>query len=401
MGKVILFDKNEDCCGCWACYSICPTKAISMEADKYGFIYPKIDYERCIGCLQCKKVCSFQNCKEDNVPIKSFVATSKNTNIKESASGGVFSSMSISTLKSAGVVFGVSMEKTNNAFYPMHEKVKDVSDLCRLQGSKYVQSSINDSFIDVRNELEKNTRVLFSGTPCQIAGLRAFLKKDYENLLCIDIVCHGVPNAQFFRDYLVEYEKELCGDIVQFNFRDKTRGWGLYAKINYQIDNGKIHSRIINAEDSSYYQLFLESRTYRESCYKCKYASQNRPGDLTIGDFWGIEIEHPEYVTENKGFIEVKKGVSCLIVNTPKGQQYLEQYGEGLNLYDTTFNKVAKHNNQLRSPSVQSIDRNEILEIYKLHGYAGVEKWFKGNLGTKQKLKLYVRTIIRNISGTR
>lgn len=372
--EIKLFKEKNDCCACGACLNICPKQAISMQKDEYGFLYPQIDKGKCIKCGLCLKTCAFQNSELKNIPIKTYAAQSDNTDLKESASGGIFASIATNVLREGGVVYGAAMEMENDKLIVRHIAVENDADLIKLQGSKYVQSSTEKIYQDVKKKLNDNRLVLFSGTPCQVDGLNSYLGKTYDNLITIDIICHGVPNNQMFQDYIALLEEKYKDKIIDFKFRDKTKGWGLTAK-GY---TAKGYTAIIPANVSSYYYMFLKSYIYRDSCYSCKYACKNRCGDITIGDYWGIERAHPEVLKENDYRLDYKNGISCLIVNTERGTRILEKYKSSLRLLDSAFEKVAKENRQLNSSSKCNIEkRKKILSRYSNNGFKYLEKFFK------------------------
>lgn len=389
MSNIVLFTNKSQCCACGACMNICSQSAINMKKDEYGFIYPCIDDSKCVSCGLCKTVCAYQNITETNTPQKAYIAMSKNDNLlMKSASGGIFSSIATEVLNQKGVVFGCSLELENDILNPKHIKIENLKDLHKLQGSKYVQSSIEYTYKEVKEELLKNRLVLFSGTPCQIAGLKGFLKnKDYKNLLTIDIICHGVPSADLFQSYIKELENDINGKIISFNFREKNVGWKLKGSIDYYKDK-KIKKKLIHVNLSSYYKFFLTSSIYRENCYTCKYANCNRTGDLTVGDYWGIEKEHPEVLTINNGEMDKNKGISCIIVNTNKGNDMLNKLGLNINLKVSTYEKISNGNKQLKHPSELNPQRKEILELYKNLGYSGVDKYYYKKIGLKKYLYL-------------
>lgn len=391
MNKMILFENKEDCCGCGACFNACPKQAISMAEDEYSFLYPEINHEICIGCGLCKEVCGYQTVKEMNSPLSTYVAATRNTDILKSASGGAFACIASGILDQGGIVYGASMETVDGLLTPVHIGIESKDHLTKLQGSKYVQSSIGNIYKKVKQQLITGRMVLFSGTPCQVAGLKSFLRqKDYKNLLLIDIICHGVPTVGFFNAYVSELEKKVKGKIFGFKFRDKSHGWSLVGRADYYTSKRNPNSKLIFARESSYYQLFLKGDIYRENCYQCKYASPNRPGDITLGDFWGIEKEHPDYLAANGGIFDEAKGISCLIVNSDKGREILSQFASGMFLGKSTFEKAAKQNGQLLHPTAESSRRTFLLDLYKNEGYSAVEKWFRKSIG----VKLYVVYII-------
>jgi len=384
--QIILFQDKRDCCGCGACFNICSKHAISMCEDEYGFIYPKIDEGLCIKCGMCQRVCAYQTMGESAVPIETFVAAANDKNIiTSSASGGIFASIAKEVLNNNGIVFGCSMEIEDQMITPKHIRIVNEEELIRLQGSKYVQSCIGDIYQQVKSDLILEKTVLFSGTPCQVAALRTYLGNEkYENLYTVDIICHGVPSAALFQSYIKEFEKKLKGNIIGFKFRDKTGGWGLKGKVTYIDKSKRKRTKLLPVQLSSYYKLFLDSDTYRETCYECKYATPHRVGDLTIGDYWGIEREHPEYLIGHGGDMDTQKGISCLIVNTQHGKRLLEQFGTSLDLRPSSFEKAKAENRQLSYPSTVSKNREQILELYRLNGYKAVDSWYNKKLGIRK-----------------
>lgn len=382
MKEMKLFKDKKDCCACGACLNVCPRQAISMQKDEYGFLYPQIDESKCIKCGLCLKTCAFQNSELKNIPIKTYAAQSDNTDLKESASGGIFASIATNVLREGGVVYGAAMEIEHDKLTLRHIAVENDVDLIKLQGSKYIQSSTENIYRDIKKKLNDNRLVLFSGTPCQVDGLNSYLGKKYENLITMDIICHGVPNNQMFQDYISLLEEKYKDKIIDFKFRDKTKGWSLTAK-GY---TAKGYTAIIPANVSSYYYMFLKSYIYRDSCYSCKYACKNRCGDITIGDYWGIEKAHPEVLKENESGLDYKNGISCLIVNTEHGIQVLEKYKSDLRLLDSAFEKTAKENGQLNHPSNLNVEkRTLVFNLYK-QNYKAVENSLK-NILILNKLK--------------
>lgn len=366
-----LFEEKSNCCGCEACANVCTKDAITMVSDEYGFRFPKIDTNKCVNCGLCAKVCAFQHIQEINTPQKVYVAASTDgKQIVKSASGGVFAAIATYYLAKGGVVYGAALSLKGDKITVEHIGITSVDDLYKLQGSKYVQSHTNKCFQEVKQSLEKGRQVVFSGTPCQCAGLKGYLRKPYANLLIIDIICHGVPNQQLLNDYL-KYQFPSPTGYSGFTFRDKTKGWGLSARLDYK--NGKI--RIIPAGISSYYSLFLDSQIYRESCYQCKYACNNRPGDLTLGDYWGIQKEHPELLCNGK--YNVKNGISCIIVNSTKGQEALHSLKGALLLDKSSYEKVSRRNAQLLRPSQKEKSRETIFGLYHEKGYEAVDRFYR------------------------
>ncbi len=328
--------------------------------------------------------------------------------LKESASGGVFAVIAAEVLSKGGVVYGCSMEKENNNLFPVHIDIYSINDLHKLQGSKYVQSNMEKVYKTIKDNLQRRKVVLFSGTSCQVAGIESFLQnEDTSNLYTISIICHGVPNSKIFVDYISLLEKRLKGEITKFTFRDKSLTWNLDSRIHYiakaEYNNrkGKRKIQYIPSNVSSYYSFFLESEILNEQCYNCQFVNNQLKGDIIIGDYWGFGNEHPEYLIENGGKIDAKKGVSCIIVNTVKGEQLLKEYSYGLIKCETTINSITNENKQLLSPSRFSEKRKTIMDLYSKSGYSAVEKFFRKELGLKYyyrwlKFLLFKRKKIKN-----
>ncbi len=377
-----IFEKKSDCCGCGACQAICPKNAIEMIEDEYGFVYPQIDESKCINCGLCKKTCSYKNPQKINSEKKVYMSVSKNKeNLMKSASGGVFFELANAIIMDGGVAYGCSMEKESGKLYPKHIRVDNVKNLTKLQGSKYVQSECGQIYKLVKKDLVEGKTVLFSGTPCQIEGMKAFLQyKEYENLILLDIICHGVPNRKMFQDYIENFEKKNECKVVEYYFRDKKYGCGYNNKFVF-VKKEKKDNIVKKAYESSFCQLFLDSVICRENCYGCPYATEERNSDITIGDYWGAIIEHPECD------MDIRKGISCCIANTEKGNKVVKKYGDELKSIVSNFEKIAKHNNQLNNPSKHTSEREKILELYKNGTYDDVDNYYKKTRRVKNMIK--------------
>lgn len=379
---MILFDKEENCCGCAACLNICPQKAIKMTANSDGYVMPEIDQNLCVECGACKRVCDFQNnTVEQQMPKAAYVAINKNKQVlKNSASGGVFGAVAEVVLDKGGKVFGCA----NINMDIQHISISDKSSIGKLQGSKYVQSDINLCYREVKKELINDNWVLFTGTPCQVAGLKSYLGKEFDKLITIDLICHGTPSRVFFDDYINYLESKVKGKIQDFKFRDKSEGWRLLGKIVY-LKKGKAIEKTIYPSTSYYYDYFLKGDIYRESCYKCKYACNERVGDFTIGDYWGIKKVHPD--------IKSKEGVSLFLVNNKKGEKIVEQIQKYLDLTTSDFNFAKQYNTQLRKPTQKSQTREQILNIWRNDGSEGVARYYS-KTNRKKVMLFYTKRMI-------
>lgn len=378
--KITLFENEENCCGCGACMASCPKTAITMQENEYGFLYPVVDEKKCIHCFVCKEVCDYQTQSVKRRRCTKVVAAVANRedDLLKSASGGVFSSVARAFIKDGGVVVGCALINRNGVLCPEHIVVDSEEELYLLQGSKYVQSSMNKAvFTEIKKHLKTGRSVLFSGTPCQVAALRKYTKDHFENLYTMDIICHGVPSAKMFRDYLEELGNRKKGVISDFKFRDKSAGWGMKGSYVLKKHNGKKVKKVFPSQLSSYFQYFLNSYTYRTNCYTCKYACGERVGDITIGDFWGIGLVHPEYLKANGGNYDEKKGISCVLINSVQGNRFIEKYAQQLDTEISDWDSVAKKNAQLNQPSKRTDGWDKIMNLYREKGYAAVDRYYR------------------------
>ena len=360
----------NDCTGCMACFNACPTQAIKIKQDKEGFYIPIVDIAKCVSCNICTNSCPIYNPQKLYVPITAFAGNTKIGSIgKNSASGGIFSTIAFDFLEKKGIVYGATCIFNNGVPSIFHKRIDKISALKQLQSSKYVQSIIGTTFKQVLTDLQNGLAVLFSGTPCQIAGLYSFLKKkniNISNLFTIDIICHGVPSQSFFKRYIKFISKKFDDKIVDFNFRSKCKGWGeLISEIKFQTKN-----KIIKANKSSYYSLFLKGYIYRSCCYSCKFAGMERIGDITIGDYWGIQLEEESNKTKE---LNISKGASCIFINKSKGLKLINLYGSNLNLFSTKEIKIAKHNSQLIMPAKEHPLKRKFLLSERFSAYSLIE----------------------------
>lgn len=304
--------KKEDCCGCTACKQICPKHCINLNEDKEGFLYPMVNHSICINCGLCEKVCPILTPKEERFPISVYAGKLKNDTIRKvSSSGGMFTLLAEQIINQGGVVFGA---KFNENWEVVHSYTETMDGIAPLRRSKYVQSNINNTFQTAERFLKQGRKVLFVGTPCQTTGLKKYLCKEYENLLTVDFVCHGVPSPKVWRKYLdwikTDHQKDRR-QFIEINFRDKSTGWKNYS-ITYATSGKKKTQRF---QDNPYMQAFLANLTLRPSCYNCQFKKGQAESDITIGDFWGIERLKPT--------IDDDLGVSLIMIHNPKAFDYL------------------------------------------------------------------------------
>lgn len=347
-----MISSSKECTGCGACQQICPKKCITMAPDKEGFLYPVVDESKCVKCGRCVKVCQLEHivpeqkdCLEN---VKAWAAKLRNKEkVMKSASGGAFVAIAEYILENEGIVFGCAY---NEKMQVIHRSVSRMADLPLLQSSKYVQSNTLSTFAEAKKYLDEGRIVLYSGTPCQIAGLRLFLGNDYDKLYTIDLICHGVPSPMLFQKYLVWLGKENGGRITRYNFRDKRkRGWNDSFICSYSAGNNE---RFSYAEYDPYFKHFLLQDTYRECCYNCLFSKPERCADFTIGDYWGIQHIHPEF--------EDSTGVSALIANTRKGVAFLSALENKVDLLPTKYHDIRRYNHNLNMPTPRNSEREHI-----------------------------------------
>lgn len=302
------------CTGCNSCYSICPENAITMQQNAEGFLYPSIEKSKCISCSKCEKTCPVlnKNEPEENKVKEALACINKDEEIRmQSSSGGVFTSLAEQIIQANGVVFGVKVAKDLTIIHGWTDSIEGLSE---FRGSKYVQSAIGETYKECQEFLNANRKILFSGTPCQIAGLKSFLGKEYENLFTIDIICHGVPSPLVWKKYTEEVARKTGKSIVRTSFRRKDYGWKKFSLAFTFSDESEYHNTL---EKDAYLQLFLRDSGLRMSCYNCNFKGIDRYSDITLADFWGVQNEIPE--------IDDDKGVSFVVVNSPKGKQLLNE----------------------------------------------------------------------------
>lgn len=390
---------EKTCCGCGACAVKCPRNAIVLNEDEYGFEYPQINQNLCIDCGICKKTCDFLKNKKENEYSCYAGANSDDDLIKKSASGGLFSAIAQDFLKKGGYVCGAVAELNEGKIKVEHKVIKNINDLYKLQGSKYVQSSTVEAFKKIEKLLKNGEKVLFSGTPCQVGAIKSICDKYVGiNLFTIDLICHGVPSQKILNGYLKEYQKQKKSLLTYIDFRNKKYGWGLTGIAKFE--NGNIDK--VTIENSSYYKMFLEGEIYRESCYNCTYANLNRVGDITIGDYWGVQDLSPE-ILNNKD-ISKEKGVSCIIINNEIGKEMIREYGNNMIMYSVDINKLLVINKQLKEPANCTVKRKKYLNIFSKKGYLPIERQFRieYKLKTikkiiKKMIPLPIKKIIKNI----
>lgn len=349
---MIHIESKELCCGCNACTQACPKHCISMNEDEEGFLYPCVDLNICIDCHLCEKVCPVINQKSHRTPIGVYAGKNKDEELRmKSSSGGLFILLAEKILLEKGVVFGA---KFNRDWEVIHDFAEDLEGVAEFQGSKYVQSRIGSSYKNTEEFLKQGRRVLFTGTPCQVAGLKLFLRKEYENLLTVDFVCHGVPSPKVWQMYLKEILSSPKGSvgkntvlhslndlpvITGISFRDKELGWkkfGFVVRKSVPLFGTDKNSVLLSETYSKnlFMKGFLSDLYLRPSCHACPSKFFKSGSDITIGDYWGIQEVLPDFDDD--------KGVSLIMINTEKGHSIYD--GLAVESKQTSYAEALKGN---------------------------------------------------------
>ena len=376
----------KECCGCTACANVCIHDAIMMEPDALGFVYPKVDESKCVDCGLCEKVCSFNDNydKSLNLPVPDvYGARHKDMNeVMKSRSGAAFVAISDYILERGGVVYGAGYK---DHFRVAHKRVKTKEERDEFRGSKYVQSDLTGIFRQVKEDLKNGLTVLFSGTGCQCAGLNAYIgKKLRENLILVDIVCHGVPGPYMWRDYIAYLERKYNDIIISVNFRDKNKyGWKAHKESFIMKNRGGYNSRIFT-------MVFYQHIAFRPSCGNCHFCNTTRPSDITLADLWDRGHNFPEVNKDDKG-------ESLLLINTEKGREIFDAVKDKLDYFQTTTDKVMQ--SHLREPSKIHPQAKQFEENYAKYGFERTMKHF-GFIGWRYNIKIIKKRlygIIRRI----
>ena len=363
---------KKACCGCQACYEACPAKCISMVADEEGFLYPKVNRADCIDCQLCEKVCPELNHapKPSDEPLACFAAISNDTEIRlKSSSGGVFTQLAQAILNKGGAVFGARFD---DSFAVFHSFTETEEGLAPFRGSKYSQSDLRGAYAQVDRFLKENRPVLFTGTPCQTAGLRGFLRgKEADNLYLASIVCHGVPSPRVWKEYL----ESVSGGAkpTEVNMRSKENGWSQYRIVVRGKEQELLNTRAL---DTSFMRAFLSNQTLRPSCYSCRFRGKHG-SDLTLGDYWGIEGIHPEMSDD--------KGTSLILVYTEKGRRLLE--GLNISMKESRYEDAVKGNPSIVSSENEPVDRFLFWRAFRKRGVLALVDYTQYNTRTRIRKK--------------
>lgn len=354
--------KKEDCCGCGACFHSCPKQAIAMEPDEEGFLYPVIDPSRCVDCGKCAAVCpilSEGNLKQTEIP-RLYAARHQSQDVlRRSTSGGAFTAVSDAVLQLGGVVYGADFDR---GFRVVHQRAETPAERDRMRISKYVQSDLGNTFPQIKSDLENGRTVLFTGTPCQNAGLRSFIGASSlsEKLYLCDVICYSIPSPLIWEDYKRFLEKIGGGKLTALQFRSKKYSWTRKnsKKGFWFTTEGNPEPQ----EDDRFYKLFFQAGTInRLSCSQCRFTDFHRASDLTIADYWGIEKYSPEWYDP--------LGVSLILVNSPKGERLFEAARKGMTTEERPLQEALQEQRKLSEPTPVSKDRTRFWTEYGRFGF--------------------------------
>jgi len=382
-----ILENTDNCVGCSACAQRCPKQCISMVPDSEGFLSPVIEAEKCIDCGLCKKVCPVLSAGKQcggsekyDTPV-TWAAWSLDVGIRlKSSSGGLFSMLAEDVLKKGGSVFGAAFGRD---FTVKHLAVSNVSELDSLRRSKYVQSDMGRCYIEAERLLREHRPVLFSGTGCQIAGLKSFLGKDYPELLTVDLVCFGVPSPKIWSMYLDYMKKRFKSDISEISFRDKANGWKNYC-MYISFRNGRIYRR--TAVKDPFFIGFGKNIFSRKCCYSCRFRHPESRADITLADFWGAEKLNGTVADDNKG-------ISLVLANTPKGKAAVESLAGKCYLKETVFSEAAALNPRLVSSAPMPALRSRFFgDLNSGMDFAGLQRKYMNTF--IQSFKLWVKSIL-------
>jgi len=388
---------KEKCCGCSACIEICPKKCIKKQIDSEGFAYPIIDTSLCINCKLCEKVCPYTIYSKRKKPKIVYAAKSRKPDVlKNSSSGGIFFELAQYVISKGGVVFGT---KLNSKWMTEITSVESIELLRPIMGSKYIQSDNNYSYSKCLSFLKAKKPVLFSGTPCQIAGLKQYLRKDFENLLLVEVACHGAPSPLVWNKYLLELIKNIeinendgeALPISEISFREKVSGWERYNLcIHFKHDYRKLTFRQEHS-DNIYMKAFGNNLILRPACYSCHFKKFSSNSDLTLADFWGVKKFHPQLYDE--------QGVSLILVNSEKGKEVIDKLQ--IHKIESSYKSAVFFNEALLRPARRNKKRNKFFQEFQHAGsvICLLEKYEKQSKVSilHNKIEYIIKSIIKRI----
>ena len=388
-----LADKSQ-CTGCTACASICPRQCIQMKKDDAGFEFPEvIEQSACIACGACERICPVlanKKTEESHSSTFAYAAFSINDSLRmESSSGGVFSELAVVILQLGGIIYGASYDDEGVV---RHTGIEAQKELGKLRGAKYSQSILGDSFLTLKKQLDSGRTVLFSGTPCQVAGLRAFLKRDYDNLVCIDFVCHGIPSPMVWEKY-VRYRSQIeNGDMFpqHINLRNKESGWSNYA-YSVEFTYADNTSYLCKNGDDPFMRLFVNDYILRESCSNCHFKGYKRVSDITLGDFWGIWNIDPE--------MDDDKGTSLILTHTAKGENMMNAVAGNIKCERVTLEQAVNRNPSMLKSSEPKPNRDIVLKTIECETFQAVLPLLQVKPSKRRNKKEIIKNAFKKLCG--
>ncbi len=383
-----LYVNKSECYGCGACENACALGAITMQADEEGFLYPVIDAHICIDCGKCKQACQIHSLTQrEGIQPLVFAGKNKDEEVRaRSTSGGMFSVFAQEIIENEGAVYGVAFDER---FHILHERAETTQGYEKFLGSKYAQSKIGDVYKRLKKDLLEDKQVLFSGTPCQIAGLTAYLGKlaESENLILCEIICHGAPSPLMWQEHIAFIEKERKSKVIGYKNRSKVAGWHAHNE-HFFLENGKNEYK--SKLSQNHKDLFYAHLTIRPSCYQCAYTSFPRIADITIADYWGIELCMKDF--------DDNKGTSLLIINTAKAERFFERVKDKIELRESNLEDAFRDNH--KRPAKRNVNRDAFWRDYHAKGYAYVLRKYSSYTKTgriKRWAKFTLKAIIKKI----
>lgn len=387
--KYIQSQDPSDCCACRACEQICLHKALHFDEDKEGFLYPVLNKELCVDCGLCGKVCPMMNADQtQHDEGEAYVAQNVDAeDLRTSSSGGGFIAIAKYVLDKGGVVYGAAYQSSPVV---AHERVEHVEDLEKLKGSKYVQSDTRDVYSQVKQDLRNGRWVYFTGTPCQVAGLKLFLRKEQDKLITSDLICHGTPSPRIFQNTVRHMEESLNADFRNYSFRDKkVRGWSCSSSSSSYKHRTKSNEIYVNysRDMEAYFKAFISGHLMRMNCYQCPFANSRRCGDITLADFWGVRRQMPD-------FPAIHKGVSLLIANGDKGKRLMSELKASFHIRPVSMEDAMETNTNLRQPTPFTEERKSSYALAFNDYPAFVRRYYEGYYFTNN-LKVQAEYFIR------
>ena len=373
----------QKCTICGACVNACTSNAIHLTKNYLDFQYPEIDFNLCVRCNKCEKACPVigeKNNPEKGFPV-AYAAKSKDDSVRlRSSSGGIFFELASQVIDNGGYVCGAIFDEH---FHVKHIVSNKHDDLSRMMGSKYAQSNVEYSYREIRNLLEQGKKVMFSGCPCQVAGLRTYLGRRYENLFLVELICHGIPSDMMLQTYIGMQEKKYGAKLKKLEFRNKAKGWHNSA-VRMEFENKRIYCEPMVYD--TFMQGYFKGISLKESCYSCMFRNFKSESDITIGDFWGAEIELPS--------IDDNKGISAILVNSREGMDILDRCN--LALTPANVETIIKYNRNLLCSAAPNPQRSSFYASADINGFEkAIQRYLEES--TIQKLKRQSRYALRCI----